>query len=352
MVDPDRGVVHKLYRELPKVAHVEYTTLGSTGMKVSRICLGGMSLGSSQWREFVLDEPESRAIIEHAIDRGINFFDTGNYYSNGESERVLGKVINEYGRDRFVINTKVYPQMDEHNPNSGGLSRKAIELELGNSLDRLDTDYIDLYQVHKWDETTPIAETLWTLDHAVHRREVLYIGASKMRAYQLATALHTSDRLALERFATMQSHYNLVYREEERELHPLCSQEGLGVLTWSPLARGYLTRPYDEFESTKRGKTDPKVSNFLYEQGGGREINVRVQELAEEKGLTMAQVALAWQLHKEPVTAPVVGVTDVEHIDQAIESLEVTLTESETQYLEEPYEAVPLAEPSITNGGG
>lgn len=323
---------------------MEYTTLGSTGVTVSKICLGGMSLGSSDWREFVLDEAESRAVIEHAIDRGITYFDTGNHYSEGESERVIGSVIGEHDRDRFVVNTKVYFQMDERNPNSGGLSRKAIELELANSLDRLGFDYIDVYQVHKWDEATPIEETLRTMDDAVRRGDVRYLGASKMQAYQLATALHASDRLGLERFATMQSHYNLAYREDERELHPLCAQEGLGVLTWSPLARGYLTRPHDEFQATKRGQTDPNTPEYPYVQGGGPEINARVEELAEEKDLTMAQVALAWQLHKEPVTVPIVGVTSVEHVDQAVEAVEVDLSRSELDYLEAPYEALPRAE--------
>lgn len=323
---------------------MEYTTLGSTGLTVSRICLGGLSLGSSQWREYVLDESESREIIEHAIDRGINFFDTANYYSEGESERVIGKAINEYDRDRFVVNTKVYYQMDETNPNSGGLSRKAIELELDNSLDRLDMEYVDLYQAHMWDDATPISETLRTFDDAIRRGKVRYIGASKMSTYQLATAQHTADRLGLERFASMQSHYNLAYREEERELHPFCQQEGIGVLTWSPLARGYLARPHEDFQTTTRSQTDPNTDQYPYSQAGGPEIIARIQELAEDKGLTMAQVALAWQLHKDAVTAPIVGVTSVEHVDQAVESLEVTLTLDEIERLEEPYEPVPLAE--------
>ncbi|WP_256393353.1 aldo/keto reductase [Natronoarchaeum rubrum] len=322
---------------------MEYTTLGSTGMEVSRICLGCMSFGSSDWREWVLDESESREIIERAIDLGINFFDTANMYSAGESERVLGDVLADYDRDSQVVATKGYFQMDEDDPNSGGLSRKAIEQELQNSLDRLGMDTVDLYQIHRWDDDTPIAETLRALDDAVRRGDTRYVGASSMWARQLADALHESERSGLERFVTMQNHYNLVYREEEREMLPLCEDEGVGVIPWSPLARGYLTRPHEQIDATTRGETEEYLYEHPYREGGGPEINERVAELAAEKGVTMAQIALAWLLHKEWVDAPIVGTTSVEHLEDAVEALEISLSSSDMAYLEEPYEPVRVS---------
>ena len=322
---------------------MEYTTLGSTGVEVSRIALGCMSFGTPEWREWVLDDEESREIIERAIDLGINFFDTANMYSLGESERILGDVLGEYDRDEQVVATKVYFEMDEDNPNSQGLSRKTIEQELSNSLDRLGMDTVDLYQIHRWDDETPIEQTLRALDDAVRRGQVRHIGASSMWAYQLADALHTSDRLGLERFQTMQNHYNLLYREEEREMLPLSEREGVGVVPWSPLARGYLARPHEEFDVTTRGQTDDYARDHPYFEGGGREINERVAELAAEKGVTMAQIALAWLLHQDAVDAPIVGTTSVEHLEDAVEALEIDLTASEQAYLEEPYEPVPVS---------
>ncbi len=321
---------------------MEYTTLGATGVEVSRICLGCMSFGSSDWREWVLDESESRPIIERAIDLGINFFDTANMYSKGESERILGDVLAEYDRDAQVVATKTYFQMDETNPNSGGLSRKAIEQELENSLDRLGMDTVDLLQIHRWDDDTPIEQTLRALDDAVRRDRTRYVGASSMWAHQFADALHASERLGLERFATMQDHYNLTYREEEREMLPLCQKEGIGVMPWSPLARGYLTRPEESFRQTNRGEfmdEDDHYSDRIaaYRSNGGAEINARVEELADEKGVTMAQLALAWLLHKDWVTAPIVGTTSVEHLEAAVEALEIDLSKSDIEYLEEPY---------------
>ncbi|MFP8888607.1 aldo/keto reductase [Natrialbaceae archaeon A-CW2] len=318
---------------------MEYTTLGNTGLEVSRICLGCMSFGSSDWRPWVLEEDESHEIIERAIDLGITFFDTANMYSEGESERILGEAL-EGHRDRSVVATKGFFQMDETNPNSGGLSRKALEQELQASLDRLGMDTIDLYQIHRLDETTPIEETLRTLDDAVRRNQVRYIGASSMWAYQFATALHTSERLGLERFVSMQNHYNLVYREEEREMLPLCQQEGIGVIPWSPLARGYLTRPAENVDATDRGASEEHLYSHPYQEGGGPEINARVEELAADKGVTMAQIALAWLFHQDHVDAPIVGTTSVEHLEQAVEALEISLTSSELEYLEEPYEPV------------
>ncbi len=325
---------------------MDYTTLGSTGMDVSRICLGCWSLGldSSSKEEWSVGEAESTAIIERALDLGINFFDTSNSYSWGDSERVLGRTVSEYDRDELVIASKVRfaPEENAHR-NATGLSRKTIEQELSNSLDRLGMDSLDLYQTHRWDHDTPIEETLRALDDAVRRGRVRYTGTSSMWAYQFAEALHTSDRLGLDRFMTMQNHYNLVYREEEREMLPLCDRENVGVIPWSPLARGYLTRPHEEVDATVRGETEQRLYEHPYREGGGPEVNERVQELAAEKGITMAQTALAWVLHKEWVDAPIVGTTSIEHLEEAVEALEVSLSDSDIAYLEEPYEPVPVS---------
>jgi aryl-alcohol dehydrogenase-like predicted oxidoreductase len=316
---------------------MEYTTLGSTGMEVSEICLGCMSFGE-EWG-WTLPEDESHEIIERAIDLGINFFDTANVYCTGESEEILGNALEGYDRDWTVVATKVYGEMDEDNPNAQGLSRKAIEQELENSLDRLGMDTVDLYQTHRWDDDTPIEQTLRTLDDAVRRNQVRYVGTSSQWAHQFAEALHTSDRLNLERFQTMQNHYNLTYREEEREMLPLCEREDIGVVPWSPLAGGYLARPDEEAEATTRGEDSDWDEHRAH---GGREINERVQELAEEKDLTMAQVSLAWLLHKDWVDSPIVGTTSVEHLEDAVDALDVDLTDSEMEYLEEPYEPKPI----------
>jgi len=321
---------------------MEYTTLGDTGMEVSRICLGCMSIGTSDWREWVLDEEAGVELVERALDLGINFFDTANMYSNGESERVLGTAL-EGHRDEAVVATKGYFRMDEDDPNSGGLSRKAIEQELENSLDRLGMDTVDLYQIHRWDYDTPIETTLRALDDAVRRGRVRYIGASSMWAHQFADALHTSDALGLERFATMQNHYNLVYREEEREMLPFCEQENVGVIPWSPMARGYLTRPAEDIDATTRGETEEYLYEHPYREGGGPAVNERVQQLAEERGVKMAQIALSWVLHKEWVDAPIVGTSTVEHLEDAVEALEIDLSDSDIEYLEEPYEPVPVS---------
>lgn len=322
---------------------MEYTTLGSTGMSVSKICLGCLSFGSSDFREWILDEAESKEIIERAVDLGVNYFDTANAYSFGESERILGNVLSEYDRDRQVIATKVYHGMDRENPNAKGLSRKAIEQELENSLDRLGVYSVDLYQMHRYDYRTPVRETLGALDDAVRRKKARYVGASSMWSYQFSDALHTSDRFDLERFVTMQNHYNLVYREEEREMIPLCEQEGVGVVPWSPLARGYLARPDEEFLDTSRAKYMDENEHYAnrirnYRENGGVEINKRVQELAAEKDVTMAQIALAWLLHQDVVDAPIIGTTSIEHLEDAVKALEISLSDSDLTYLEEPYE--------------
>ncbi|WP_331232364.1 aldo/keto reductase [Natronorarus salvus] len=323
---------------------MQYTTLGSTGMSVSQICLGTMNFGldSEGWK---LDEADSRQIIERAIDLGINFIDTANVYRDGESEAVLGDVISEYDRDSLVIATKVYGSMDENDPNAQGLSRKAIEQELAASLDRLGIETVDLYQIHRWDDETPIEETLRTLDDAVRRTQVRYIGGSSMWAYQFAEALHTSDQISLERFVSMQNHYNPVYREEEREMLPLCDHEGIGVIPWSPLARGYLTRPHDAFDSTARGSEEAdsrKDRHAVYRAGGGEEINRRIEELAEDHGVTMAQLTIAWHLHTGYVTAPIIGVSSIDHLEDAVEAVEISLSDSDREYIEEPYEPVEV----------
>jgi aryl-alcohol dehydrogenase-like predicted oxidoreductase len=318
---------------------MEYTRLGDTGMSVSRICLGCMSFGE-EW-DWTLPPDESREIIERAIELGINFFDTANVYCTGESEEILGDVLAEYDREEMVVATKVYGEMGD-DPNAQGLSRKAIEQELAASLDRLGMDTVDLYQIHRWDDDTPIEETLRTLDDAVRRNQVRYVGASSMWAHQFADALHTSDTLGVERFVSMQNHYNLVYREEEREMNPLCRKEGVGLVPWSPLGRGYLARPHEELEATERGEHDAKEreERMSVYRDGGEEINERIAELAGEKGVSMAQISLAWLLHQEPVAAPIVGVTSVDHLEDAVEAVDLDLSADDLEYLGEPYEPV------------
>ncbi|SEP23870.1 Predicted oxidoreductase [Halogranum amylolyticum] len=319
---------------------MEYTTLGDTGTTVSRLCLGCMSFGSSH--DWMLDREEGEELVKRAIELGINFFDTANVYSAGESESILGDVLAEYDRDELVVATKVrFPGATEHE-NAEGLSRKTIEQELENSLDRLGMDTVDLYQIHRWDYDTPIEQTLRALDDAVRRGKVRYLGASSMWAHQFAEALHTADRLGLERFRTMQNLYNLAYREEEREMLPLCAKEDVGVMPWSPLGAGYLTRPHEEFDATTRGEHEDDLGR-PYKQGGGVEINERVQELADEKGVSMAQLSMAWLLHKDVVTTPILGTSSVEHLEAAVEAFDVDLSDSEIEYLEEPYEPVPVS---------
>lgn len=321
---------------------MEYTTLGNTGMEVSRLALGCMSFGTSDWREWVLDEEESLEVIECAIDHGINFFDNANLYSLGESERVLGKAL-EGRQDEMVVTTKCYYQMDEADRNSQGLSRKAIEQELDASLDRLGMDTVDIFMAHRWDYDTPIDVSLQAFDDAIRRGKARYTGASSMWAHQFADALHTSEQENLERFEIMQNHYNLLYREEEREMYPLTEQKDIGVMTYSPLARGNLAMPFSEFEDTVRGNSDPWANDYPYRQKGGTEINARVQELAEEKGVTMAQISLAWLLHQDHVDVPIIGCQSVEHVEQSVAALDIDLSQSEQEYLEAPYEPHPVA---------
>ena len=321
---------------------MEYTTLGDTGVTVSKLCLGCMSFGDDDWREWVRGEEFGHELVRRAIDLGINFFDTANMYSRGESERILGDAL-EGRKEESVVATKVFFQMDDDDPNSGGLSRKTIEQELDASRERLGMDTIDLYQTHRWDYKSPIDETMTALSDAVRREKVRYLGGSSMWAHQFADALHTSDELGLERFATMQNHYNLAYREEEREMLPLCQKEGVGVMPWSPLARGFLARPHEEYLSTVRAETDDYAQAHPYAENGGKEVNERVEELAAEEDASMAQIALAWLLHKEWVDTPIIGTSSIEHLEDAVAALDIKLSDSDIEYLEEPYQPVPVS---------
>jgi aryl-alcohol dehydrogenase (NADP+) len=322
---------------------MDYLRLGSTGLKVSRLCLGCMTYGSKKWREWMLDEEESKPFFRRAIEAGINFFDTADMYSGGASEEVTGRALKEYApRDQVVIATKVFNAMGT-GPNQRGLSRKHIHHAIDDSLRRLGTDYIDLYQIHRFDYETPIEETLRALDDLVRSGKVLYIGASSMFAYQFAKMLKTSDALGLARFVSMQNHYNLIYREEEREVLPLCREEGIGVIPWSPLARGFLAgnRSAQGSGDTVRAKTDD-YAREMYFQPSDFTVVDRVTEIARRRGIPNAQIALAWVLAQPGITAPIVGATKSKHLDDALAALEVKLDESELKALGEPYQPHPV----------
>jgi aryl-alcohol dehydrogenase-like predicted oxidoreductase len=319
---------------------VRYVKLGRTGLDVSRICLGCMSYGDASRgnHQWALSEEQSRPFIRKAIESGINFFDTANVYSAGTSEEILGRALRDFAnRDEVVVASKVSGQMRE-GPNGSGLSRKAIMAELDHSLARLGTDYIDLYQIHRFDRATPIEETLEALDDAVRAGKVRYVGASSMYAWQFAKALYTADIHGWSRFVSMQNHYNLLNREEEREMLPLCADQGIGALPWSPLARGRLAREWGE--KTKRSETD-RFGAQLY-QDSDRSIVERVGEVAKERGVPRAQVALAWVLSNRVVAAPIIGATKVEHLDDAVAAADLELTDEELR-LEEPYEPHTIA---------
>ncbi|SFK96396.1 aldo/keto reductase [Geodermatophilus ruber] len=315
---------------------MEYTRLGSTGLQVSRICLGMMSFGEPARgnHPWSLPEEDSRRLIEKAIAAGITFFDTANVYSDGSSEEITGRAIRDFtDREDVVLATKVHGRM-RPGPNGAGLSRKAIIRELEDSLRRLGTDYVDLYQIHRWDPGTPLEETLEALDSVVRAGKVRYLGASSMWAWQFSKALYTAGEHGWHRFVSMQDHYNLLNREEEREMHPLCADQGVGVIPWSPLARGRLTRDWDE--ETARSGSD-EFGRRLYDESSDRAIVARVAEIAAERGVSRAQVALAWVLSKPVVTAPIVGVTKDAHLDDAVAALELHLGPEEIARLEEPY---------------
>lgn len=322
---------------------MEYVKLGTTGLDVSRICLGCMSYGVPErgTHPWSLNEQESRPFIRKALELGINFFDTANIYSDGTSEEIVGRALKDFtSRDEVVIATKVHGKM-RPGPNGSGLSRKAIMSEIDHSLKRLGTDYVDLYQIHRWDPSTPVEETMEALHDVVKAGKARYIGASSMPAWHFLKALHVAERHGWTRFVSMQNYVNLLYREEEREMLPLCEAEGIGVIPWSPLARGRLTRDWQE--TSTRSESD-QFAKLLYSQTeeADRLVALRVKEIAEERGLPRAQVALAWVLQKKPVTAPIVGATRMSHLEDAAAAVSVMLSPEEVRRLEEPYIPHPV----------
>ena len=323
---------------------MEYTKLGHTGLDVSRLCLGCMGFGDAdRWvHKWVLDEENSRPIIKKALEMGINFFDTANVYSLGRSEEILGRALKDFAqRDEVVIATKVHGTMRQ-GPNGGGLSRKAILSEIDHSLTRLGTEYVDLYQIHRWDYDTPIAETMEALHDVVKAGKARYIGASAMYAWQFQQALHVAETHGWTRFVSMQNHLNLIYREEEREMLPLCRAEGIGVMPYSPLASGRLTRD-PSAEGTLRAETD-QVQRTKYDATAAtdRQVVERVAQIAEQHGVPRVHIALSWLLQKPPVVAPIIGATKIRHLDDAVGALSVTLTPDEVASLEEPYVPHPI----------
>ncbi len=322
---------------------MDYIKLGNTGLDVSRICLGGMSFGipNRGLHQWVLEEERSRPIIKRALELGINFFDTANVYQGGTSEEIMGRTLKDYAnRDEIVIATKVYSRMHE-GPNGAGLSRKAIMSEIDKSLKRLGTDFVDLYQIHRWDYHTPIEETMEALHDVVKAGKARYIGASVMYAWQFLKANNVAEKNGWIRFVSMQNHLNLIYREEEREMLPLCMEEKIGVLPFSPLASGRLARDWSE--STYRSETD-QVQKAKYDATAeaDRLVVERVTDIAKKHGVPRAQIALAWLLQKEPVTAPIIGATKISHLEDAVAAISIRLTSKEIASLEELYVPHPI----------
>ncbi|MEK4142582.1 aldo/keto reductase [Paenibacillus odorifer] len=322
---------------------MEYVKLGNTGLDVSRICLGGMSFGIGERGDFpwALNEERSRPMIRKALDVGINFFDTANVYSGGTSEEIIGRLLKEYGnRDEIVLASKVFYPTSE-GPNGSGLSRKAIMSEIDKTLKRLGTDYVDLYYTHRWDYNTPIEETMEALHDVVKAGKARYIGASTMYAWQFLKAQHAADRNGWTKFVAMQNHYNLLYREEEREMMPLCKEDKIAVMPWSPLAAGRLARPWGETD--ERAKVDA-IATAIYSStaDSDRLVVEHVAEVAATRGVPMSQIALAWLLHKEPVTSTIVGTTEISHIEDAVAALSIKLTPEEMDLLEESYVPHPV----------
>ncbi|MFF9706700.1 aldo/keto reductase [Streptomyces griseofuscus] len=314
---------------------MQYVKLGSTGLDVSRVCLGCMTYGVPERgkHEWTLEEEAARPLIRQALEAGINFFDTANVYSDGTSEEIVGRALKDFAhRDDIVLATKVHGRM-RPGPNGAGLSRKAIMTEIDHSLRRLGTDYVDLYQIHRYDHATPIEETMEALHDVVKAGKARYIGASSMYAWEFSKAQYTAERHGWTKFVSMQDHYNLLYREEEREMLPLCVDQGVGVLPWSPLARGRLTRDWGTV--TERSEHDV-FGGKLYQEGD-RAIVEAVTRIAGERGVSRAQVALAWLLHQSPVTAPIVGAGKPRHLEDAVAAVELTLSEREIEELERPY---------------
>lgn len=324
---------------------MQYQRLGKTGLTVSRICLGMMSYGDPQWRAWVLTEEQGRPIVQKAVESGINFFDTANGYSNGKSEEVTGRYLREFfpERSEYVLATKVYFPMNEK-PNQGGLSRKHIFDSIDASLRRLNTEYIDLLQIHRWDYNTPIDETMEALHDVVKSGKVRYIGASSMYAWQFATAQFTADVHGWTRFVSMQNHYNLIYREEEREMIPLTQSMGVGLIPWSPLARGFLAgnRTRENGGETTRAQTD-NLADAFYFTDTDFDIVDRLKEVAGRLGFSSAQVGLAWMLHKPYITAPIIGATKLYQLDDALAALEIKLTSEDISYIEELYKPRGIA---------
>jgi aryl-alcohol dehydrogenase-like predicted oxidoreductase len=325
---------------------VDYVNLGKTGLKVSRLCLGCMSYGVPERGPhlWTLGEEQSRPFIKRALEAGINFFDTANVYSDGTSEEIVGRALGEFARrDDVVLATKVHGRM-QPGPTGRGLSRKAIMAEVDASLRRLGTDYVDLYQIHRWDYDTPIEETLEALHDVVKAGKARYLGASSMYAWQFCKSLDLAERHGWTRFVSMQNHYNLIYREDEREMMGLCSAEGIGVIPWSPLARGRLARPWEDAPTTNRAETD-EFGKTLYRSmvQADRKVVERVGEVAAARGIPRAQVALAWLLHKPVVTSPIIGATKPQHLEDALATLSLKLTADEIARLEEPYVPHPVA---------
>ncbi|MBP8252141.1 MAG: aldo/keto reductase [Herpetosiphon sp.] len=318
---------------------MQYVRLGKTGLQVSRLCLGTMTYGSPDWRAWVLNEEQSRPFIQKALEAGINFFDTADMYSLGMSEEIVGRALRDFARrDEVVIATKVFFPLKQQ-PNGGGLGRKHIMHAIDDSLRRLGMDYVDLYQIHRFDPNTPIEETLEALHDVVKAGKARYIGASSMYAWQFATMLHTSERHGWTRFVSMQNHYNLVYREEEREMLPLCQAEGIGVIPWSPLARGFLAgnRTKTDHGETLRAKTDDYAQSMYYQPSDFAVVE-RVSEIAKEHGVSNAQIAIAWMLQRPGITAPIIGASKLYQLEEAIAALDIKLTPEQVASLEEPYQ--------------
>ena len=323
---------------------MNYVNLGSTGLKVSRLCFGTMTYGSKKWREWVLEESDAQPFFKRAIEIGINFFDSADMYSLGVSEEITGRALKQYGagRDRVVIATKVFNPMGD-DPNQRGLSRKHIMHAIDDSLRRLGTDYVDLYIIHRFDYSTPIAETMQALHDVVRAGKARYLGASSMFTWQFAKMQHTADERGLTRFVSMQNHYNIIYREEEREMNPFCMDQGVAITPWSPLARGFVAgnRRRDDFGETVRAKTD-EYGQKMYYQGSDFKVVERITEIAKKRGVSNAQIALAWLLAKPGVTSPIIGASKIAHLDEAGAALAIQLTPEEMKALEEPYQPHPV----------
>jgi aryl-alcohol dehydrogenase (NADP+) len=323
---------------------MQYTNLGKTGLKVSRLCLGMMTYGSKKWREWVLDEEQAKPFVKRALDAGINFFDTADVYSTGESEKITGNVLRHFDvkRENVIVATKVHGQMSD-DVNDRGLSRKHIMDSIDKSLQRLQMDYVDLYQIHRWDYNTPIEETMEALNDVVRAGKARYIGASSMFAWQFMKALHVSEMNGWAKFVSMQNHYNLVYREEEREMIPLCKDQGIGLIPWSPMARGFFAgnRKRGGGGETARAQSDP-FADQLYFREEDFVIAERAAEVAKGHNVTASQVALAWVLSKPHISAPIIGSSKIEHLDQAIAALDIKLSEDEMKNLEALYQPHPI----------